>query len=113
MSRRPYAVAGHVTTATPGGPYSALCGRGGCTAAPGAASDALLRALGSRAAAATAGPATVYMDVPEHNVAAVALAERRGMARSFATARMYTRGPPVATGLLPARVFGLTSLELG
>ncbi len=77
------------------------------------AADALLRALGSRAAAATAGPATVYMDVPEHNVAAVALAERRGMARSFTTARMYTRGPPVATGLLPARVFGLTSLELG
>ena len=53
------------------------------------------------------------MDVPEENAAAVALAERRGMARSFATARMYTRGPPAAAGLLPARVFGLTSLELG
>jgi ribosomal protein S18 acetylase RimI-like enzyme len=75
--------------------------------------DALLRALGSRAAAADAGPVNVFMDVPEHNLDAVALAERRGMARSFATARMYTGGPPAPAGLLPARVFGLTSLELG
>jgi ribosomal protein S18 acetylase RimI-like enzyme len=79
-----------------------------------AAAEALLRALGARAAAAEAtGPAAIYMDVPEHNAAAIALAERHGMARCFATTRMYTRGPPSAPGLLPARVFGLTSLELG
>jgi ribosomal protein S18 acetylase RimI-like enzyme len=67
--------------------------------------DDLLRALCSRA------PDTpVYLDVPETNPAAVMLAERRGMAKVFETARMYTKEAPA----LPfERLFGVTTFELG
>jgi RimJ/RimL family protein N-acetyltransferase len=67
--------------------------------------DTLVAALSARAAA---GP--VYLDVPEANAAAVALAERCGMKQVFETARMYT-GPAPAIDL--ARIFGVTSFELG
>ncbi len=36
----------------------------------------------------------VYLDVPEPNAAAVALAERHGMVVAFETARMYTGRAP-------------------
>lgn len=57
-----------------------------------------------------AGDGPVFLDVPEPNAAAVALARARGLAPVFETARMYT-GPvrPVRDG----RVFGITSFELG
>ncbi|MFO1398937.1 MAG: GNAT family N-acetyltransferase [Burkholderiales bacterium] len=52
----------------------------------------------------------VYLDVPETNADAVALAVRHGMQPSFETARMYTRGAPP----LPlARTYGITTFELG
>ncbi len=54
--------------------------------------------------------ATVFLDVPESNPAAVELAERQGMERVFETARMYRGAAPV----LPlGRIFGVTTLELG
>jgi GNAT superfamily N-acetyltransferase len=52
----------------------------------------------------------VYLDVPEPNTAAVALAERHRMTRVFETARMYT-GPEPEMDL--HRIFGVTSFELG
>ena len=60
--------------------------------------------------AAEAGGEPVFLDVPEPNAAARALAERYGLAPSFETARMY-RGPD--PGLPLARIFGITTFELG
>ncbi|MDX5362624.1 MAG: GNAT family N-acetyltransferase [Pseudazoarcus pumilus] len=51
-----------------------------------------------------------YLDVPETNPAALALAGRHGMQLSFETARMYT-GP--APELPIERIFGITSFEIG
>jgi GNAT superfamily N-acetyltransferase len=84
-----------------------------------AAAQGLLRALIARCSAAAAaaagggggGPAEIFIDVPESHAAAVAMARRRGMTPAFATARMYTRGPP--PGVAPGRVYAVTSLELG
>ncbi|WP_329113644.1 GNAT family N-acetyltransferase [Streptomyces sp. NBC_01465] len=66
---------------------------------------ALLAAL-----AAEAGGASVALDVPESNPAAVAMAVSLGLEPAFATARMYT-GPvrPFAAH----RIYGVTTLELG
>jgi ribosomal protein S18 acetylase RimI-like enzyme len=53
---------------------------------------------------------TFVLDVPEPNAAAVALAQQYGMTSVFETARMYTKAaPPVPL----ARVFGITTFELG
>ncbi len=52
----------------------------------------------------------VYLDVPEVNPAAVALAERYNMAASFETARMYTDEVP---DMPLNRLFGVTSFEIG
>lgn len=52
----------------------------------------------------------VVLDCPEPNTAAVALAERHGLAPVFETARMYRGAAPE----LPLdRIFGITSFELG
>ena len=56
------------------------------------------------------GDAPVFLDVPECNPAAIALAEGRGMVRVFETARMYTGTAP---DLALARSYGITSFELG
>lgn len=69
-----------------------------------ATADELFRAL----AVTTTG--TVYLDTPEPNEAAIALAERYGMVASFETARMYA-GPPPALPL--GRIYGITTFELG
>ncbi|MDR5754282.1 MULTISPECIES: GNAT family N-acetyltransferase [unclassified Caballeronia] len=54
--------------------------------------------------------AAVFLDVPEANSEAVALAVRHGMSSVFETARMYTKAPPA----VPLDcVFGVTSFELG
>lgn len=52
----------------------------------------------------------VFLDVPEPNTHAVALAQAQGMQPVFETARMYT-GP--APELPLAHIFGITSFELG
>lgn len=52
----------------------------------------------------------VFLDVPEPNAAAVALAEGRGMAPTFETARMYRGRAP---DLPLDRIFGITTFELG
>ena len=59
---------------------------------------------------AAAGGGEIFLDAPEPNHDAVALAESRGLAPVFETARMYT-GPirPIRLD----RVFGVTTLELG
>ena len=67
--------------------------------------DGLLAGVG---AAAVAGP--VFLDVCAPHTAAVALAEGRGLAPCFETARMYT-GP--IRPLRPERIFGIASFELG
>jgi hypothetical protein len=52
----------------------------------------------------------VFLDLPQPNAAAVALARRNGMEPVFETARMYTGQAP----LLPlARLYGVASFELG
>jgi hypothetical protein len=54
--------------------------------------------------------APMFLDTPEANPAAVALAQRHRMAVSFQTVRMYAGKSPV----LPLdRLFGVTSFELG
>jgi ribosomal protein S18 acetylase RimI-like enzyme len=52
----------------------------------------------------------VYLDVPELNHAAVALAKRHHMTVSFETARMYTKETP---DIPLTRLFGVTSFEIG
>jgi ribosomal protein S18 acetylase RimI-like enzyme len=74
-------------------------------AADASLAEALLAGL---AAQAPAEP--IFLDVPQPNASAVALAERHGMTPCFETARMYAGGrpePPLA------RIFGITTLELG
>jgi GNAT superfamily N-acetyltransferase len=51
-----------------------------------------------------------YLDVPEVNEAAVALAQRSGLTSLFETARMYL---PTAPVLPTNRIFGVTTFELG
>jgi GNAT superfamily N-acetyltransferase len=70
-----------------------------------AEAEALFAAL---AAAAPAGP--LFLDVPEPNAPAMALARAAGMAPVFETARMHTRPPPPVRA---GRIFGITSFELG
>lgn len=53
---------------------------------------------------------TVFLDVPEPNTAAVALAEKYRMEPVFSTLRMYTRKAP---DLPLNKIFGVTSFELG
>jgi hypothetical protein len=56
------------------------------------------------------GGGEIFLDVPEPNSEATALARSHGLAPVFETARMYT-GPTRAVRL--ERVFGVTSFELG
>ena len=56
------------------------------------------------------GGGEIFLDVPQPNQAAVALAKRHGMAPVFETARMYT-GPVRALRL--DRLYGVTTFELG
>ncbi|WP_426341235.1 GNAT family N-acetyltransferase [Pseudoduganella sp. S-14] len=76
-----------------------------CAGAPEVAEE-LMQALRGRVPAGE----PVFLDVPEPNAAAVALAERHGMHACFETARMYTGEDP---GLPLAQQYGITSFELG
>jgi ribosomal protein S18 acetylase RimI-like enzyme len=68
--------------------------------------EALFQALATRVPAGAA----IFLDVPEPNVSAIALAERHGMSPVFETARMYAGQAPK----LPlAKLFGVTTFELG
>ena len=59
---------------------------------------------------ATVAGQTIFLDPPEVNRQAIALAERAGMTVVFETARMYRNGRPE----IPLQqVFGITSFELG
>ena len=69
------------------------------------AARALYRALVSGVAGER-----VFLDVPESNPAAVALAVEHDMKSVFETARMYTRAAP---DVPLAHVFGVTTFELG
>lgn len=69
-----------------------------------AIAEALFQAL------AASGEGPVFLDLPEPNAAARALAERHGMTPAFETARMYLGGDP---GLPLDRIFGITTFELG
>ena len=71
-----------------------------------AAADALFRALCARVPAGDA----VYLDLPEPNAAARALAARHDLQPVFETARMYAGG---ALALPLQRIYGITSFELG
>jgi len=52
----------------------------------------------------------IFLDTPELNKAAVALAEKYGMKPMFETARMYTKEQPKVD---LQKVFGVTTFELG
>jgi ribosomal protein S18 acetylase RimI-like enzyme len=71
-----------------------------------AAAEALYEALVAQAAAGE----PVFLDLPEPNAAANALARRHGMQMVFETARMYTGDAPAVT---MERMFGVTTFELG
>ncbi|MFO1414136.1 MAG: GNAT family N-acetyltransferase [Burkholderiales bacterium] len=73
-------------------------------------SPAVAQSLFAALAGAVPPDESVYLDVPEPNADAVALAHRHGMAIAFETARMYTReAPPLPV----ARTYGITTFELG
>ena len=57
-----------------------------------------------------AKPGPLFLDVPENNPAAVALAHRHGMKEVFGCARMYLGSAP---DLAHERIFGVTTFELG
>lgn len=68
--------------------------------------EALFLALKSKATSKD----PIFLDVPEVNPAAVALAKKHSMNVSFETARMYTGAFP---NLPLNRIFGVTSFEIG
>jgi hypothetical protein len=84
--------------------------RGGWKIGPLFADDAAGAEALFDALAAVAPGETVALDLPEPNRAAVALAQSRGLAPVFETARMY-RGPDPQLPL--DRIFGITTFELG
>jgi hypothetical protein len=71
--------------------------------------ESTAEALFTALAGSTSG-AAVFLDTPQTNKAAVALAERHGLAPAFETARMYKgRAPDLPIN----RIFGITTFELG
>jgi len=74
-------------------------------AADGETAEALFRGLTDKGAGAP-----IFLDVPEINPEAMALAERHGLREVFGCARMYY-GPPPAEPY--GEIFGVTTFELG
>lgn len=73
-------------------------------------SEEVAEALFTALAGHVAADEPVYLDLPEPNAAALALARRHGMQAVFETARMYTGStPPVPM----QRLYGIASFELG
>jgi N-acetylglutamate synthase-like GNAT family acetyltransferase len=84
--------------------------REGCKIGPLFADDAqTARALYSQLAQFAAG-GPLFLDAPENNLAATALARERNMSEVFGCARMYLGPSPE---LEHARIFGVTTFELG
>lgn len=71
-----------------------------------ALAEALFNALCGTLPAGT----SIFLDVPECNAAAVALAQHHGMTQVFETARMYSGNAP---DISLDRTYGITSYELG
>lgn len=57
-----------------------------------------------------APPGAIFLDLPEPNTDAIAMAEEAGMTPVFETARMYAGSQP---DLPLGRIYGITSFELG
>jgi len=87
-------------------PCRSGCKIGPLYAADRAGAERIFAGLQSRIAPGT----PVYLDVPETNPAAIALARAQGMSPCFETARMYT-GPQPELPL--ENVYGVTSFEIG
>jgi hypothetical protein len=84
--------------------------RHGCKIGPLVADDVAAAACVFDALVAAKGGGEIFLDVPEPNRHAAALADERGLEPMFDTARMYSgRIRPIA---LP-RIFGVTTFELG
>ena len=84
--------------------------RAGCKIGPLFADSADIAAGLLDSLASNAAGEPFYLDVPEPNKAAIALAGERRMREVFATARMYSMEKPA----LPLeKVFGITTFELG
>jgi len=84
--------------------------RRGCKIGPLVADDSAAAAAVFDALVAAKGGGEIFLDVPEPNAAAVALARSRALAPVFETARMYT-GPIRPLAL--KRGFGVATFELG
>lgn len=84
--------------------------RAGCKIGPLFADDATGADALFTALAGYAPGEPLFLDPPEPNAAAVALARRHGLEPVFETARMY-RGPAPALPL--EQIYGITSFELG
>lgn len=83
---------------------------GGFKVGPLFAEDAAVAARLLDGLLAAAAGSAVSLDVPETNAEAVAMADAHGMKEVFRCVRMYSGRPPATAW---ARVFGLTTLELG
>lgn len=84
--------------------------RRGCKIGPLVADDRAAAEAVFAALIAAHGGGQIFLDVPSVNAEAVALAQCRGLAPVFETARMYTGPIPP---LRMERVFGVTTFELG
>lgn len=82
----------------------------GCKIGPLFAHDAETAEKLFRACSAYAPGEPLFLDVPEGNAAALALAARHQMKECFGCARLYHGAPPAYNR---AGVFGVTTFELG
>lgn len=84
--------------------------RAGCKIGPLFADDAqaAMALYAHLSGFAAGGP--LFLDVPENNPAALALAQHHRMIEVFGCARMYLGVPPI---LAHQRIFGVTTFELG
>lgn len=73
-------------------------------------SEKIALALFTELCALTPNGSEVSLDTLQANEVAVGVAERAGLSPIFETARMYKGSPPY---MQIARIFGVTSLELG
>ncbi|ONG57304.1 GNAT family N-acetyltransferase [Pseudoroseomonas deserti] len=104
------AAPGHRALAVPGRGFGVIrpCRNGQKIGPLMARDDAAARAIFNALIEGVSGP--VFLDLPEPNKAALALAGEAGLEASFETARMYTGAVPA---LDLAACYGLASFELG
>lgn len=84
--------------------------RSGCKIGPLFADDLAAATALYQGLARFAAGGPLFLDVPENNPGAIALARNEGMTEVFGCARMYLGVPPA---IADARVFGVTTFELG